>query len=112
MSPVGGVGINLAIQDAVAAANVLYPGNFALENLEKIQKRRDLPTRLTQAFQVAVQNNILTRVLQDTDGIAPPLAVRALARSRWLRGIPARLVGMGVRPEHIKSPAVSFPVTA
>jgi 2-polyprenyl-6-methoxyphenol hydroxylase-like FAD-dependent oxidoreductase len=105
MSPVGGVGINLAIQDAVAAANVLYNGDFSLPALSKVQKRRELPTRLTQAFQVAVQNNILRRVLQDTHGIGPPLAVRALARWPWLRRIPARMVGLGARPEHIQSPS-------
>jgi 2-polyprenyl-6-methoxyphenol hydroxylase-like FAD-dependent oxidoreductase len=107
MSPVGGVGINLAIQDAVAAANVLWRGDFSLKTLETIQQRREFPTRVTQAIQVAVQNNILKRVLEDTDGIAPPLAVRALARYRWLRRIPARMVGLGVRPEHIASPAVA-----
>jgi 2-polyprenyl-6-methoxyphenol hydroxylase-like FAD-dependent oxidoreductase len=108
MSPVGGVGINLAIQDAVAAANVLYKGDFSLEVLKKVQRRREFPTRLTQAFQLAVQNNILQRVLQDTDGIAPPLAVRALARFSWLRRIPARMVGLGARPEHIQSPAIAL----
>ena len=107
MSPVGGVGINLAIQDAVAAANVLYKGDFGLDALKAVQRRREFPTRVTQAFQVAVQNNILQRVLQDTDGIAPPLAVRALARFRWLRRIPARMVGRGARPEHIQSPVAA-----
>lgn len=107
MSPVGGVGINLAIQDAVAAANVLWRGDFSLRILKTIQQRREFPTRVTQAIQVAVQNNILKRVLEDTDGIAPPLAVRTLARYRWLRRIPARVVGLGVRPEHIGSPAVT-----
>jgi 2-polyprenyl-6-methoxyphenol hydroxylase-like FAD-dependent oxidoreductase len=112
MSPVGGVGINLAVQDAVAAANLLWRGDFSLRVLKAIQQRREFPTRLTQMFQVAVQNNILKRVLEDTDGIAPPLPVRALARSRWLRGIPARLVGLGVRPEHIRSPEASAAVAA
>jgi 2-polyprenyl-6-methoxyphenol hydroxylase-like FAD-dependent oxidoreductase len=107
MSPVGGVGINLAIQDAVAAANVLWRGDYSLRTLKTIQQRREFPTRVTQAIQVAVQNNILKRVLEDTDGIAPPLAVRALARYRWLRRIPARMVGLGVRPEHIASPAIA-----
>jgi len=107
MSPVGGVGINLAIQDAVAAANVLWRGDFSLRALETIQQRREFPTRVTQAIQVAVQNNILKRVLEDTDGIAPPLAVKTLARYRWLRRISARVVGLGVRPEHIASPAVA-----
>ncbi|MEA3195067.1 MAG: hypothetical protein QOD26_3400 [Betaproteobacteria bacterium] len=107
MSPVGGVGINLAIQDAVAAANILYNGDFALEALQKVQRRREFPTRLTQGFQVVVQNNILKRVLEDRDGIKPPLLVRALARSRWLRGIPARMVGLGARPEHVHSPSIA-----
>jgi 2-polyprenyl-6-methoxyphenol hydroxylase-like FAD-dependent oxidoreductase len=112
MSPVGGVGINLAVQDAVAAANVLWRGDFSLKTLKTIQQRREFPTRLTQAFQVAVQNNILQRVLQDTDGIAPPLAVRMLARFAWLRRIPARMVGLGARPEHIHSPRASAAVAA
>jgi 2-polyprenyl-6-methoxyphenol hydroxylase-like FAD-dependent oxidoreductase len=107
MSPVGGVGINLAIQDAVAAANVLWRGDFSLRTLKTIQRRRDFPTRVTQAVQVAVQNNVLKRVLQDTDGIAPPLAVKALARYLWLRRVPARMVGLGVRPEHIQAPAIA-----
>ena len=111
MSPVGGVGINLAIQDAVAAANLLHEGDFTLARLQAVQRRRQFPTRVTQAFQVAVQNNILRRVLEEGDPIAPPLAVRLLARSRWLRGIPARMVGLGARPEHIQSPRV-FPVAA
>jgi 2-polyprenyl-6-methoxyphenol hydroxylase-like FAD-dependent oxidoreductase len=112
MSPVGGVGINLAIQDAVAAANVLWKKDFSLETLKAVQRRREFPTRLTQGFQVVVQNNVLKRVLEDRDGIAPPLLVRALARSRWLRGIPARMVGLGARPEHIRSPAASPAVAA
>ena len=112
MSPVGGVGINLAIQDAVAAANILHRGDFGEAALRAVQRRREFPTRLTQAFQVAVQNNILKRVLEDTDGISPPLAVRMLARSRWLRSIPARMVGLGARPEHIRSPAASPSVAA
>jgi 2-polyprenyl-6-methoxyphenol hydroxylase-like FAD-dependent oxidoreductase len=111
MSPVGGVGINLAIQDAVAAANILWKGDFSLATLKKVQRRREFPTRLTQAFQVAVQNNILKRVLEDTDGIAPPFAVRMLARYRRLRRIPARMVGLGARPEHIESPCI-FPIAS
>jgi len=107
MSPVGGVGINLAIQDAVAAANVLWRGDFSAQALTKVQQRREFPTRLTQAAQVAVQNNILKRVLEDKDGIAPPFAVRLLARSRWLRSIPARMVGLGARPEHVHSPRIT-----
>jgi 2-polyprenyl-6-methoxyphenol hydroxylase-like FAD-dependent oxidoreductase len=107
MSPVGGIGINLAIQDAVAAANVLWKQDFSLEVLEAVQRRRDFPTRVTQAFQVAVQNAILRRVLEDEDALSPPLAVRLLSRYAFLRRIPARMVGLGARPEHIQSPVAA-----
>ena len=108
MSPVGGVGINLAIQDAVAAANVLWRGDFSTAALRKIQVRRIVPTALTQRFQVVVQNRILSRVIaSDGAPIRPPLAVRLLSRFARLRKIPARLIGIGVRPEHIRSPAVA-----
>jgi 2-polyprenyl-6-methoxyphenol hydroxylase-like FAD-dependent oxidoreductase len=110
MSPVGGVGINLAIQDAVAAANILCAGGFAIEPLRAVQARREFPTRVTQAFQVAVQNLILQRLLAQADGAGdafkPPLAARMLGRFSLLRRIPARMIGMGVRPEHIRSPEV------
>lgn len=108
MSPVGGVGINLAIQDAVAAANLLWRGDFSLGCLKAVQRRREFPTRVTQRFQVLVQDRILSRVL--ASACAPlevPLAVRMLARFPALRRIPARLVGVGVRPEHVASPAVA-----
>jgi 2-polyprenyl-6-methoxyphenol hydroxylase-like FAD-dependent oxidoreductase len=107
MSPVGGVGINLAIQDAVAAANVLYRGEFGLDALHAVQKRREFPTRVTQAFQVAVQNFILRRVLEEQTPLRAPLAVRLISRWPLLRRIPARMVGLGARPEHIASPAVA-----
>jgi len=105
MSPVGGVGINLAIQDAVAAANVLFQplrdGQLALDHLRRIQKRRELPTRVTQGLQVAVQRRIIARVLVETGPLEPPLALRLLAKIPFLRRIPARIVGLGVRPEHV-----------
>jgi 2-polyprenyl-6-methoxyphenol hydroxylase-like FAD-dependent oxidoreductase len=113
MSPVGGVGINLAIQDAVATANILAaplaagPVDVAL--LARVQQRRDFPTRMTQRAQVLVQERVVRRVIGRTrsDGtLAPPLAVRLLNRFPILRRIPARLVGMGIRPEHVASPAV------
>jgi len=108
MSPVGGVGINLAIQDAVAAANLLWRGDFSLKRLKAVQRRREFPTRVTQRFQVLVQDRILSRVLADAGRpLEVPLAVRLLARSAALRRIPARLVGVGVRPEHVASPAVA-----
>ena len=107
MSPIGGVGINLAIQDAVAAGNILAGplsrNSLATADLEMVQKRRMFPTRLTQAAQVFIQDNVLAPALGDTGETRPPLPVRLLARFPLLRRIPARLVGMGVRPEHVAS---------
>jgi 2-polyprenyl-6-methoxyphenol hydroxylase-like FAD-dependent oxidoreductase len=108
MSPVGGVGINLAIQDAVAAANVLWAGEFSPRVLRSVQDRREFPTRVTQQFQILVQQRILSRVLaSDADAANPPLVLRLLSRFALLRQIPARIVGVGVRPEHVRSPAVA-----
>jgi 2-polyprenyl-6-methoxyphenol hydroxylase-like FAD-dependent oxidoreductase len=111
MSPIGGIGINLAVQDAVAAANILVPafrsGRPTLETLRRIQKRRELPTRLTQAMQRAVQNNVMTRVLKLERDPRPPFLVKLLDRYALLRRIPARLIGMGFRPEHVKTPVVT-----
>jgi 2-polyprenyl-6-methoxyphenol hydroxylase-like FAD-dependent oxidoreductase len=105
MSPVGGVGINLAIQDAVAAANVLFKplreGRLAIDQLRQIQSRRGFPTRVTQWLQVAVQRRIIARVLGQTGPLKPPLAARLLAKLPFLRRIPARIVGLGIRPEHV-----------
>jgi 2-polyprenyl-6-methoxyphenol hydroxylase-like FAD-dependent oxidoreductase len=105
MSPVGGVGINLAIQDAVAAANVLFrplrEGQMTIDHLRRIQKRRELPTRVTQRLQVIVQRRIIARVLGETGSLQPPLALRLLARIPYLRRIPARIIGYGIRPEHV-----------
>jgi 2-polyprenyl-6-methoxyphenol hydroxylase-like FAD-dependent oxidoreductase len=107
MSPVGGVGINLAIQDAVAAANVLFKplrqGQLTLDHLRRVQQRRELPTRVTQWLQVTMQRRIIARVLVGTGPLKPPLAVRLLAKIPFLRRIPARIVGLGVRPEHVSS---------
>jgi 2-polyprenyl-6-methoxyphenol hydroxylase-like FAD-dependent oxidoreductase len=108
MSPVGGVGINLAIQDAVAAANLLWQGDFGPRVLKALQDRREFPTRITQKFQVVVQERILSRLLaSDADVAHPPLVLRLLSRFALLRRIPARIVGVGVRPEHVHSPAVT-----
>ncbi|HXA22162.1 MAG TPA: FAD-dependent monooxygenase, partial [Acetobacteraceae bacterium] len=106
MSPVGGVGINLAIQDAVAAANILVPrmrqGAATLDDLRAVQRRRELPTRLTQRTQVLIQNRVISNVLRGTTTPKPALAVRILGRCAPLRRLPARAVGMGFRPEHIR----------
>jgi len=105
MSPVGGVGINLAVQDAVAAANILAKpllgAAAGVAELRAVQNRRAFPTRVTQSLQVAVQNNVIAPALAGTTGLKPPLFLRLLARWPYLRRIPARLVGLGVRREHV-----------
>ena len=105
MSPVGGVGINIAVQDAVATANILWrvlkDGRPTLEQLNRVQARRELPARLTQSAQVLIQNNIAAPVLHSEGELKAPLAVKLLGWFPWLRRIPARLVGIGVRPEHV-----------
>ena len=108
MSPVGGVGINLAIQDAVAASNLLAAPlrekRLTLDDLSAVQRRREWPARVTQQVQIAVQNEVLAPILAGT--VAPasvPLPVKLLQRLPLLRRIPARLVGIGVRPERVRS---------
>jgi 2-polyprenyl-6-methoxyphenol hydroxylase-like FAD-dependent oxidoreductase len=107
MSPVGGVGINLAVQDAVAAANILavplLNGAVGEGTLEAVQKRRSFPTRVTQALQVVIQNNVIAPALAEQKDLKPPLLMRWMARWPLLRRIPARLIGLGVRPEHVAS---------
>lgn len=106
MSPIGGVGINLAIQDAVAAANLLggplLRGTPTLEELAAVQRRRGFPTRMTQRMQLFLQRNVIGRVL--ASGATPRLAlpIRMLQRFPALQRIPARLIGMGFRPEHVE----------
>jgi 2-polyprenyl-6-methoxyphenol hydroxylase-like FAD-dependent oxidoreductase len=111
MSPVAGVGINLAIQDAVAAANILAAPlreqRVTLDDLQMVQKRREWPTRVTQRIQLAIQNRVIRSVLGATAPIKPPLVARLLARSPLLRRIPGRLIGLGVRPEHVRTPIAS-----
>jgi 2-polyprenyl-6-methoxyphenol hydroxylase-like FAD-dependent oxidoreductase len=114
MSPIGGVGINLAIQDAVATANILAEplraGKVTDEELRKVEKRRLLPTELTQALQIFIQNRVVSNVLTMTEQPKPPLAARLLGRHRWLRRWPARLIGMGFRPEHVKTQEAPYGV--
>jgi 2-polyprenyl-6-methoxyphenol hydroxylase-like FAD-dependent oxidoreductase len=113
MSPIGGVGINLAIQDAVAAANLLGAklgqGSVSESDLQAVQQRRSFPTRATQRFQIVAQNNIIQRVLGDPRPLTLPWPLKALGRFRLLRRIPARLIGLGFRPEHVKTPEVRSP---
>ncbi len=110
MSPIGGVGINLAVQDAVAAANILAAplrdGTLADTHLAAVQRRRMLPTRLTQAVQVAIQQRVIDPVLNSDAPLTAPWPVRLFNRVPPLSRIPARLIGMGFRPEHVRSPAV------
>ena len=111
MSPIGGVGINLAIQDAVAAANILAAPIKAGRNIDnllvKVEQRRLLPTRIIQALQKLAQDNVIGRLIApDAVLTKPPLALRLLKRCPRLRRIPARLIGLGFRREHVQSPAV------
>ncbi len=107
MSPVGGVGINLAIQDAVATANILAPklrrGAVSASDLDAVRARRLFPVKVIQAVQVQVQNRIINPTLQGGD-LAPPLPLRIIDAVPWLQGMMARGVGFGVRPEHVRSP--------
>jgi 2-polyprenyl-6-methoxyphenol hydroxylase-like FAD-dependent oxidoreductase len=109
MSPIGGVGINLAVQDAVAAANILAPrflgGVASDDDLRAVQRRREFPTRATQRLQVMVQNRVIGRVLKSRGKPAPPLLLRLVGKSAVLRGLAARLLGLGFRPEHVRTPA-------
>jgi 2-polyprenyl-6-methoxyphenol hydroxylase-like FAD-dependent oxidoreductase len=108
MSPVGGVGINLAIQDAVASANLLAgrlaSGTLADADLERIRERRLWPTRVVQFVQVQAHRLILTPLLENKGEPRPPLPIRIISAIPWLRRRFASWAGMGVRPEHVRSP--------
>jgi 2-polyprenyl-6-methoxyphenol hydroxylase-like FAD-dependent oxidoreductase len=111
MSPVGGVGINLAVQDAVAAANVLAPallnGGTPDESiLARVQKRREFPTKFTQGLQLQIQKRVISRALAtSSNAIEVPGLLRFLLTFRFIRHIPARLIGYGIRREHVHSAA-------
>jgi 2-polyprenyl-6-methoxyphenol hydroxylase-like FAD-dependent oxidoreductase len=111
MSPIGGVGINLAIQDAVAAANILAPrlqqGPVSEPELRAVQQRREFPTRVTQRMQIAIQQRVIGRVLASSRKLSAPLPVRLLRLMPFLTRLPARLIGLGVRPEHVRTAAVT-----
>jgi 2-polyprenyl-6-methoxyphenol hydroxylase-like FAD-dependent oxidoreductase len=109
MSPIGGVGVNLAVQDAVATANLLAAklvnGCPPEDELDAVRRRREFPVRMTQRMQVVAQNNIVSAALKP--GGAPlkaPLVVRLITAVPWLQGITARFIGLGIRPEHVHSP--------
>jgi 2-polyprenyl-6-methoxyphenol hydroxylase-like FAD-dependent oxidoreductase len=114
MSPIGGVGINLAIQDAVAAANILAAplakGAVSDERLRHVQRRREFPTRVTQGFQVFAHKRFIGPALRNARPLTRlPFALKLLQLFPILRRIPARLVGMGVRPEHVHTPDTKKP---
>lgn len=106
MSPIGGVGINLAIQDAVAAANLLADllrrGAVMPADLRLVQDRRAWPTQMTQRMQRLLQDRVIKAVLAGEGPLVPPWPLRLIARFPILRRIPARLIGMGFRPEHVR----------
>lgn len=107
MSPIGGVGINLAIQDAVAIANILGPILLQRaptpDELQGVQRRRDFPTRATQRLQTFLQNNVIRLVLGNPKPVTLPWPLKLLRYLPILRRIPARLIGVGFRPEHVKN---------
>lgn len=107
MSPIGGIGINLAIQDAVAAANILAgtlrKTRLKVSDLAAVQRRRERPTRTTQNVQLFIQRQIISRVLKAKRALRVPFPLKLLRAMPYLRRFPARFVGLGVQPEHIRS---------
>ncbi len=108
MSPIGGVGVNVAVQDAIAAANILAAplreGRLTTDHLAQVQKRRTFPMKVIQRMQVAVQQNIIDKVLSSDRPVTAPWTVKLFNWFPFLRRIPARVVGIGVRPEHVRIP--------
>jgi 2-polyprenyl-6-methoxyphenol hydroxylase-like FAD-dependent oxidoreductase len=111
MSPIGGVGINIAVQDAVAAANrlaaPLKAGRVTDNDLQAIQQRRTFPARMTQRIQLTMQNRIISPALQATRQPKPPLLFRLFDAFPILRRVPGRLLALGIRPEHVQTPDAS-----
>jgi 2-polyprenyl-6-methoxyphenol hydroxylase-like FAD-dependent oxidoreductase len=110
MSPIGGVGINIAVQDAVAAANrlaaPLIAGTATSGHLQAIQARRDFPARMTQKIQLTMQNQIIGPALQGTRDPKPPLLFKLFDAFPTLRRLPGRLLALGIRPEHVQTPDI------
>jgi 2-polyprenyl-6-methoxyphenol hydroxylase-like FAD-dependent oxidoreductase len=111
MSPIGGVGINIAVQDAVAAANrlaaPLKAGQVTDGDLQAVQQRRAFPARMTQQIQLTMQNRIISPALQATQQPKPPLLFKLFDAFPVLRRVPARLLALGIRPEHVQTPDAS-----
>jgi 2-polyprenyl-6-methoxyphenol hydroxylase-like FAD-dependent oxidoreductase len=107
MSPIGGVGVNLAIQDAVAAANILatplYRGQLSDKHLAAVESRRGFPTRATQKLQLMMRRGRRKRDVDDTSRSSPPSFMRGIARWPVLAHLAGRLIGLGFRPEHVRS---------
>ncbi|HKE36195.1 MAG TPA: FAD-dependent oxidoreductase [Candidatus Baltobacteraceae bacterium] len=108
MSPIGGVGINIAIQDAVATANILAPvferGSVSDRDLARVQERRTFPMKVTQGMQLFIQNHAIDPILRgEIEVKGPPLIMRLVDELPRLRRLPARLIGMGARPEHVRT---------
>jgi len=110
MSPIGGVGINIAVQDAVAAANrltaPLKSGTTNSGDLQAVQARRDFPARMTQKIQLTMQNRIIGPALQGTREPRPPLLFKLFDAFPVLRRLPARLLAVGIQPEHVQTPDI------
>jgi 2-polyprenyl-6-methoxyphenol hydroxylase and related FAD-dependent oxidoreductases len=108
MSPIGGVGINLAVQDAVAAANLLYDplrrGRPSDEDLAAVQRRRVFPMRVIQGIQLFIQDRIIRRVLASKQRPTAPAVLKLLDWLPVLRRVPAYIMGIGVQREHVRTP--------
>jgi 2-polyprenyl-6-methoxyphenol hydroxylase-like FAD-dependent oxidoreductase len=108
MSPIGGVGVNVAVQDAIAAANILAAplreGRLTNDHLDQVQKRRTFPMKVIQGMQLTVQNRLIDRLLNSDQPIEVPWVMKLFNIFPVLRRIPARIVGIGVRPEHVRTP--------
>jgi len=108
MSPVGGVGINYAIQDAVVAANVLarplLAGNAALADLKEVQRQRERPTRIIQALQSFAQKRVVATALKSQEQLRVPWLVRLFTRIPIVRDLPTRVMAFGVRRVHVQDP--------
>jgi 2-polyprenyl-6-methoxyphenol hydroxylase-like FAD-dependent oxidoreductase len=107
MSPIGGVGVNVAVQDAVATANILAvplrDGTLTTDHLDRVQRRRTFPMKVIQKMQVTMQERVIDKVLRSDQPFKAPLIMRLFNWFPFLRRIPARIVGIGVRPEHIRT---------
>jgi len=112
MSPIGGVGVNLAVQDAVAAANILAvplrQRDLTTAHLDKVQQRRTFPMKVIQKMQTTIQERLIDKILDSKEPITAPWGMRLFNTVPFLRRIPARVVGIGVRPEHVHTQPVGM----